>query len=61
VKTELPLDELKEQIKQHMDELQLLEILDITVEELVDLLEIQIEDKYDELMAVLPDDVGEQS
>lgn len=50
---ELTLSELKERLAQQYDELQLLDKLHITMQELVDLLEEHIEDNYEDLVTSL--------
>lgn len=53
---EVTIEELKARIKQHMDEAMLLEVLDITIVELVELLEDTIINNYDKLLQQLPED-----
>ena len=49
MKNELTINELKDKLAQ-LDELTILELLDITSEELVEFLTDQVVEKYDELM-----------
>lgn len=51
----LTIEELKEKLSQ-LDELSVLELLDISSEELVEFLTDQIVEKYDELSAAFADD-----
>lgn len=51
----LTLEELKERLSRY-DELTLLEILDVTSEELVEFLSDMVEEKYDELIERITDD-----
>lgn len=53
---EVTLEELKERIKQEVDEVTLLEILNITTAQLVEAFEDKILDKKDTLTAELFDD-----
>lgn len=49
------IEDLKEKLRQ-TDELTVLELLDLTSEELIDLLTDQIEEKYDELAEYFADE-----
>lgn len=53
MKDELTLEELKQRIVQQMDELYLLELLNITTEELVDRLTDDIIDNFDKIKEAL--------
>jgi len=53
MKDELTLEELKQRIVQQMDELYLLELLNITTEELVDRLTDDIIDHFDKIKEAL--------
>lgn len=58
---EVTVEEMKAKLIQHFDEYMLLEVLDITVTELVDLLEDKIIENYDKLLGQLPDDDDDYS
>jgi len=54
----ITLEELKEKMK-HWDELDILDTLDITSEELVEVFSDEIEEKYDQLVEQEQDDQGD--
>jgi uncharacterized protein with WD repeat len=56
--TERTIEEIKEKLRQ-LDELTILEVLDITSEELVEFLTDQIIERYDEITEYLEDDEEE--
>ena len=56
---ELPLTELQELLVERYDEISILEILDITSEELIDRFIDKIEDKQEELVEMLSSDSPE--
>lgn len=49
------IEELKEQIVDHIDPDEFLEVLDIGIEELVEAFSDKIEENYEPLLEVLPD------
>jgi len=53
------LTELKQKLANYYDEISLLELLNITSEELVERFYDKIEDRYDELVEEFPDDEEE--
>lgn len=55
----LTLQELMEKLAQ-LDELSILDLLDITSEELVEFLSEQVVEKYNDLIEYFGDDVGEE-
>ena len=57
----LTLAELKEYIKDHVEETEFLELLDVTTDQLVEVFEARIEDRMDEIILKLDLEVGNEN